>query len=99
MGQTIGLLGNSGNSAAPHLHFQLTNGPLTLDSNGMPYRFTEFNLVGALTGVGPGGEVVIDPTGHGIRHHELPLDEQVVDFSDREGAARPPDGIVGSPGA
>lgn len=98
-GQTIGLLGNSGNSSAPHLHFQLTNGPLTLDSNGMPYRFAEFNLVGTVSGLRPESEAVIDPTGHGIHRDELPLDEQVVDFPEREAATRRPGEAVGEPGA
>jgi hypothetical protein len=37
-GQVIGLVGNSGNTIAPHLHFQLMNGPLSLASNGLPYE-------------------------------------------------------------
>jgi hypothetical protein len=98
-GQTIGLLGNSGNSAAPHLHFQVMDGPLFADSNGMPYRFGEFNVVGTATGEGPGYEALIDPTGHGIRHDELPMDEQVVDFPEGEPTIRPPSQTVGGPGA
>lgn len=36
-GQPIGLLGNSGNSDAPHLHFEITDGPDILFSNGVPF--------------------------------------------------------------
>jgi len=39
-GQAMGLLGNSGNSDAPHLHFQLMNGPSILTGRGLPCRFT-----------------------------------------------------------
>ena len=81
MGQTIARLGNSGNSSGPHLHFQLMDGPLSADSEGIPFRFTEFNLVGTQTSVDTStGQITLDTTEHGIRHDELPLDEQVLDF-------------------
>ncbi|MHA1420224.1 MAG: M23 family metallopeptidase [Candidatus Heimdallarchaeaceae archaeon] len=43
-GQVIGLLGNSGNSTAPHLHFHLMQGPDPLSARGLPCSFT--NLTG-----------------------------------------------------
>lgn len=36
-GQPVALLGNSGNSDAPHLHFQITDGPDMFFSNGVPF--------------------------------------------------------------
>lgn len=39
-GQIIGRVGNSGNSDAPHLHFQLMNGPSILTGRGLPCPFT-----------------------------------------------------------
>jgi murein DD-endopeptidase MepM/ murein hydrolase activator NlpD len=39
LGQVIGDLGNSGNSAAPHLHFQVMDSPSALASQGLPYAF------------------------------------------------------------
>jgi murein DD-endopeptidase MepM/ murein hydrolase activator NlpD len=35
-GQRLGLLGNSGNTDFPHLHFQLTNGASPAASDGLP---------------------------------------------------------------
>ncbi|MHA1218211.1 MAG: M23 family metallopeptidase [Candidatus Heimdallarchaeaceae archaeon] len=43
-GQVLGLLGNSGNSTAPHLHFQLMQGPNPLTARGLPCKFN--NLTG-----------------------------------------------------
>ncbi len=39
-GQVIGLLGNSGNSDAPHLHFQLMDGEDVFSARGLPCTFT-----------------------------------------------------------
>jgi hypothetical protein len=39
-GQVIGLVGNSGNSDAPHLHFHLMNGQSILSARGLPCRFS-----------------------------------------------------------
>ena len=43
-GQPIALLGNSGNSTEPHLHFQLTDGPDALYSAGRPCTFVNVEL-------------------------------------------------------
>jgi murein DD-endopeptidase MepM/ murein hydrolase activator NlpD len=38
----IGKVGNSGNSSAPHLHFQISNSPSFLGSDAIPYGFNHF---------------------------------------------------------
>jgi hypothetical protein len=43
-GDKIGEVGNSGNTQAPHLHFQLMDGPGGLASNGMPYVFDSYRV-------------------------------------------------------
>ncbi|MFX0210845.1 MAG: M23 family metallopeptidase [Candidatus Hodarchaeota archaeon] len=39
-GEFLGLVGNSGNSEGPHLHFQLMNGPSTQTGRALPCTFT-----------------------------------------------------------
>lgn len=39
-GDLLGLLGNSGYSSAPHLHYHLMDGPKVFESDGLPPRFT-----------------------------------------------------------
>jgi len=44
-GDLLGLIGNSG-SNAPHLHFQVTDGPEPITSDGLPYVFDSFTRDG-----------------------------------------------------
>lgn len=47
-GQVLGLLGNSGNSDGPHLHFHVTDRNSILGSEGMPYAFRSFTQLGSV---------------------------------------------------
>ncbi len=82
-GQLLGRLGSSGNSNAPHLHFQLMNGPSPLASEGIPYRFSRFSVAGTLTNFGglfEGAAARVKPEFAGPHRDQLPLNQQVVGF-------------------
>jgi hypothetical protein len=50
-GQVLGLVGNSGNSTEPHLHFHISDGNSPLGSEGIPYAHDAFELVGRCKGL------------------------------------------------
>jgi hypothetical protein len=83
-GEVIGLLGNSGNTDAPHLHFHVMDGLAPLSSKGVPYEFTRFTGEGVVTNteeVIAGEPAAIDTsTLSGRFRRVLPLDQQVVTF-------------------
>lgn len=85
-GQTLGLLGDTGNSTAPHLHFHVMDGPSPLNANGLPYVFAHFSSAGVLApgsddAIQKGVAAKIDPRLAGPHRNELPLNNQVVDFN------------------
>ena len=45
-GQKLGLLGNTGNTTAPHLHFQIMDRPSSLDDTSLPFVFNQMDLQG-----------------------------------------------------
>ena len=87
-GQLLGLVGTSGNSSEPHLHFQVTDGPSALMSNGVPYLLREFQATrrGASTAAYDkatvdGKPMEIMPLAGPARHErELPLDLWITDL-------------------
>jgi hypothetical protein len=83
-GQELALLGNSGNSDAPHLHFGIEDGPLPFASNGVPFVFSSFTTTGTITNpfddIAAGATAQIGPARAGPHRNELPLSDDVITF-------------------
>jgi murein DD-endopeptidase MepM/ murein hydrolase activator NlpD len=78
-GQVLGLVGNSGNSTEPHLHFHVMDRPSPLAANGLPYVFDGFDLHGTVDLTS--GQPVIVPTPPPlVRRNRLPLDLDLIAF-------------------
>jgi hypothetical protein len=91
-GQVIALVGDSGNSVVPHLHFQVSSAPSSLASNGLPYEIDEFQITGKTAGgtdafdsaESDGTALPITPSRPPITvRRALPLDQSIVSFSTR----------------
>ena len=87
LGQVLGLVGDSGNSVAPHLHFQLSDRASSLTANGMPYEIREFEVTGKTAGTEAFDEAEEKGTPLAITRmmrrvrDALPLDQLIVSFA------------------
>jgi hypothetical protein len=61
-GDVVGLVGSSGNSLAPHLHFHVMDSPQSLASNGLPYGIDSFTVTGQSAGTDAFNEAEADGT-------------------------------------
>jgi Peptidase family M23 len=87
-GQVLGLVGNTGNSIVPHLHFQLMDQPSSLASNGLPYEIDTFEVTAKVISTAAFDQAEAD--GNPIPHtlltlpvhpkKALPLDQLVITF-------------------
>jgi hypothetical protein len=67
-GQVLGLVGNSGNSTEPHLHFQVVDHNSLLESEGVPYAFESFEVRGK-------------DKKYQKRERQLPMDSEIIRFN------------------
>jgi murein DD-endopeptidase len=83
-GQALALLGNSGNSDAPHLHFELTDANSPLASEGIPYELETFTQLGVLKDssvLDDGSPWQPKPDVKPVVHRrEFPVDNAVITF-------------------
>jgi len=87
-GQVLGLVGNSGNSVAPHLHFQLMDAPSSLASSGLPYEIDSYTVTGKSPGTeafdeaeAKGTALAVTPFSPSLHiTRGLPLDQLVISF-------------------
>jgi murein DD-endopeptidase MepM/ murein hydrolase activator NlpD len=88
-GDVLGLIGSSGNSSTPHLHFQVDTTPTFFPTDSVPYVFDRFDLVGQITeriwdddlGLQPTPVLPFAPARDpGPRRNEMPLDRNVIVF-------------------
>lgn len=75
-GATLGLVGNSGNSTEPHLHFHLSDGNSPLGSEGIPYVHETLEVVGRCTSMMVGCTVGTTET----KRRAMPQANEIVRF-------------------
>jgi Peptidase family M23 len=79
-GQKLGLLGNSGNTQGPHLHFGINEGREGLASNSLPFEIDRFRFEGIAAAGSTPGELTVTGTPHDERRSH-PLVTSVSDYS------------------
>ena len=88
-GDVIGLVGNSGNSVAPHLHLHVMDGPSPLAAQGLPYLYDTFTTTGQVASTGDfdaseatGVPLALVPDATRTDHtDEMVLDQNLVTFT------------------
>jgi Peptidase family M23 len=91
LGQIIGLVGDTGNSIVPHLHFQVMAGPSSLGANGLPYEISHFQVTGKTPGTAAFDEAESNGTPLAVTAVQppqsvtqaFPLDQLVISFPAR----------------
>ena len=75
-GQVVGLVGNSGNSTEPHLHFHISDSNSPLGSEGLPYALPSFEVQGRGFGWKPTAPAAATEK----RQNQMPVENEVIRF-------------------
>jgi len=83
-GQMLAQIGNSGNTKAPHLHFQISGDVEPLAGEGLPFSFESFMLIGRVPGLAAllnGGQwrPTVAQSSRAVTG-EMPLEDMIVRF-------------------
>jgi hypothetical protein len=79
-GDVLGKLGNTGQSSAPHLHFQVMDDNSIAASEGLPWVLDRFVLVGSFESVAADGSLAGVSIVDAVRRGELPLQQSLIRF-------------------
>jgi peptidase M23-like protein len=87
-GQTLALVGNTGNSVAPHLHFHVVTNASPLAANGLPYEIDRFAVTAQTPGTAAFDQAEESGTPLAITKISpptqattaLPLDQLIINF-------------------
>jgi Peptidase family M23 len=75
-GQVLGLVGNTGNSSEPHLHFHICNSSSEIGCEGLPYALSSYELLGKGNHWKPS-----DPHPAAVKQElEIPTEDEIVTF-------------------
>jgi murein DD-endopeptidase len=83
-GQTLGLIGNSGNTTAPHLHLHVSDRPDWVDAEGVPYQFDAYRRLGTLSVSQDEKSMTFTSQGAGDFRGKLPVGDALVEFPEEK---------------
>jgi murein DD-endopeptidase len=79
-GDVVAQVGFTGDSTGPHLHLHVGDAAAPLAAEGRPFVFSRFEVLGRYPEIAAMGKTRWQRDGAGVRHHERPGPNVVLDF-------------------